>query len=341
MKIDIQSTLGARALESTKELRKLCEAGTDWVRINMSHTKHEDAEDIVGWLRRAFPQVRIFMDLQGPKLRVGKMARELRIRPEDEVIFCPQSLYNQVPPRERDSQRMIPVASPFPFANLFSAELFRLKDGQIEFSVERRLPDQEVLICEAKGSGMIRSEKGLNAPGIDRTGAPLPPKDLADIALGQRLGVDAICCSFVTTGAEMQQARETVAKLSSTWKPQLWAKVECREAMEHLDAIIAASDAVLIGRGDLAGELGGDPQVVHAAALSIATQVVAAGKPCAVGTKLLESMRTAVEPTDAEVAALLDYLQAGVTGYLLTAETSVGDHPVEAIQRLRQIAQFA
>ncbi len=338
MKIAIQSTLGQRALESTRELRKLCDAGTDWVRINMSHTKHEDAEDIVGWLRRSAPQVKVLLDLQGPKLRVGKMAREQRIRPGDNVVFCTQALYNSAPPRDRDAQRLVPIASPFPFANLFSAELFRLKDGQVEFTIERRIPEQDVLICEAKGSGMIRSEKGLNAPGIDRTGAPLPAKDLADIALGQRLGVDAICCSFVTTGAELVEARAHVAKLAPEWKPQLWAKVECREAMEHLDGILAACDAVLIGRGDLAGELGGDPELVHAAAMQIAKHVVAAGKPCSVGTKLLESMRASPEPSDEEIAALYDYLKAGVTGYLLTAETSVGDYPVEAIQTLRRFA---
>lgn len=338
MNIQIQSTLGKRALESTRELRKLCDAGTDWVRINMSHTRHDDAEDIVGWLRRSAPKVRILLDLQGPKLRVGKMLREQRIRPGDNVAFCTQACYNQAPPRDRDAQRMIPVASPFPFANLFTAEVFRLKDGQVEFTVEKRVPEHEVLICEATGSGVIRSEKGLNAPGIDRTGAPLPAKDLGDIDLGQRLGVDAICCSFVTTGAEMRQARDRVASLSSGWRPQVWGKVECREAMAHLDAIIAESDCVLIGRGDLTGELGGDPEVVHAAALAIARQVVAAGKPCAVGTGLLESMRTALAPSDEELAALHDYLRVGVTGFLLTAETSVGEHPVEAIQTLRRIA---
>ena len=332
------ATLGRRHIENVKELVKLCEGGADWLRINMSHTNAEEAEDVVGWVRRRYPKVKLLQDLQGPKLRVGKMRTEVRVKGGDELVLCPQPVYDKVSPRDRERQKVVPVATPFPFERLGTVPVIRLKDGEMELRVERYIAEEQLVVCDVVAGGVVRSEKGMNAPGVDRSGMGLQARDMADIRLGARLRFDAVCASFVTGRAELDATRELAAKTAPDWKPAIWAKVECKEAMDALEEIVAACDAVLIGRGDLAAELGGDEDDVHDAALSIARKVVGWKRTCHVGTKLLESMRTATTPSEAEVEALGDYLRAGVVGYLLTAETSVGDHPVEAIAVVRKVA---
>lgn len=332
------ATLGRRHVESVKELARLCDGGADWLRVNMSHTNAEEAEDVVGWVRRRFPKVKLLQDLQGPKMRVGKMRTEVRVKGGDELVLCPQPVYDKVSPRDRERQKVVPVSTPFPFERLGTVPVIRLKDGEMELRVERHIAEEQLVVCDVVSGGVVRSEKGMNAPGVDRSGLGLQAKDIIDLKLGARLRFDAVCASFVTGRAELDAVRELAAQVAPDWKPEFWAKVECREAIAALEEITAACDAVLIGRGDLAAELGGDEDDVHDAALSIARKVVGLRRTCHVGTKLLESMRSATAPTEAELEALGDYLRAGVVGYLLTAETSVGDHPVEAIAAVRKAA---
>lgn len=334
------STIGSRALDSTRELRRLCEGGSDMLRLNFSHTAADEAEGVVQWARRNFPQIKLLQDLQGAKLRVGRMRQQRRVSPGDQVVFVPQKVYDNVDPRERDRQCLVPVNAPFPFERLEKATDIRMKDGSMQFRIERRLPPEGLLICEVVVGGMIRAEKGLNAPGVDRSGVGLPQKDVRDLALAAEMRFDAVMASFVTGKTELLHAREILAQGPAEWKPQLWAKVECREALDNLDEIIEYADAILIGQGDLGGELG--TEALPAASREIAQRVVAAGKPCSIGTGLLESMRDAPTATEAEIQNLREFMELGVRGFLLTAETSVGQHPVEAIQTVRQVAaEFA
>lgn len=331
--MSVIASVGRRAIASAEELDVLCRA--DLLRLNFSHTAPADALAVAAQVRERHPAVRILQDLQGAKIRVGALPHELKVPPGERVVFVSESRYEELPVDRRGRFAIVPVATPFPFSRLAQATEVRMKDGTMRFRVEQNAAREGHLACVTLSGGMIRAEKGMNVPGVDRSGVGLPLKDLEDLETAWELRPDAICVSFVTGAGELLQARELIQRGPDGWSPELWAKVECREAIERIEEIAAVADVILIGQGDLAGELG--PAEVHEAALEIARRARAAGRPVAAGTGLLESMRRSTVPRAEEIAALRALLEAGVTGFLLTAETTVGQHPGESIEALRRI----
>jgi pyruvate kinase len=172
---------------------------------------------------------------------------------------------------------------------------------------------------------------------VDRSATPLPAKDLADARLAGELGADALCVSFVTGASQVEEARAALRSSAPKAKTAVWAKVECREAIDALDAVLGVSDAVLVGRGDLAGELG--PENVRAATDEIVKRTVAKGLPCHVGTNVLPGMCRDPRPTTDEREDVMRLVASGVRGFLLTAETSVGRNPEASILALREILE--
>jgi len=333
------ATIGPGAVEDQRRLKALLEGAPDMVRVNCSHTDPEDAEALVGWIRRKYPGVKVLFDLQGAKVRVGRMRGEVRVSPGDEVVFMPQAAFDQVAGRGGRAQGIVvPVQCPFAFGRMRRVSEIRMKDGTMSFRVtgSRQQGEVEAIWTETLEGGVIRAEKGMNAPGVDRSGVGLTPKDVRDLEQAAEIRPDGVCVSFVTGALEMDQAREVLARLAPGFAPAMWAKVECLEGIAALDEIVRASDAVLIGQGDLAGELG--PVNMRPAAEGIARRVVAAGLPCAVGTGLLDSMRSRPEPTLTDVGNVTAFLGLGVSGFLLTAETTLGQHPAAAIAAVRKIA---
>ncbi|MSP60815.1 MAG: hypothetical protein EXR72_10830 [Myxococcales bacterium] len=332
------ASLGRRAIEAPSELAVLCDAGADLIRINFSHTTASEAARVTEWVRTNRPSVRLMQDLQGAKLRVGKLAREIRVAAGEVVVFVSESRFESLPDAKHKNA-IVPVSAPFPFTRLAGTRLIRMKDGTMIFRVESNLAlDQEAIQCRTELGGVIRAEKGMNAPGVERMDIGLPPKDLRDLEAAYALRPDVVCVSFVTSERELREAREVIDRGPADWRPELWAKVECAEAMLHLEAICGACDAVLIGQGDLSGELGADP--AQGAALEIAERVRACGKPCSVGTGLLESMRRGTVPTGGEIANLQRFTQRGVSGFLLTAETTIGADPGGALRALRLCLEY-
>jgi pyruvate kinase len=234
-------------------------------------------------------------------------------------------------------RHLVPIAAPFPFARLAAANVLRMKDATMAFRiVENHAPEGWILAVTDTG-GVIRSEKGMNAPGVDRSAVALPAKDVADAKLAAELGAEALCVSFVTGAGELEAARKTLRDAAPDGTTAVWAKVECREAIDALDAVLGACDAVLVGRGDLAGELG--PENVRAATDEIVKRTVAKGLPCHVGTNVLPGMCRDPRPSSDEREDALRLLKLGVNGFLLTAETSVGRNPDASVQALREILE--
>ena len=333
------ATLGGGALgevsSSPRSLRSICEAKPEYIRVNLSHTTEKEAEQVVSFVRTQFPDIRILFDLQGAKIRVSAKARAMEVKKGDKVIFIDEARFQAAQKQSLGyAGVLVPVAAPFPFATLQRAVCVRMKDATMEFQIEKNeAEDKGFIACMTVRGGMIRPEKGMNAPGITRPHGYLPPQDISDLKLALRLRPDAICVSFVTSAGDMEIAKQAADR--SDYKPEWWAKIECQDGIDSLEEICPSADVILVGQGDLAGELG--REAVHAVAVAIAQKVVACGKPCYVGTGVLKSLTKGTTPDPTELKKINEFLRIGVRGFLLTSETSIGHSPVAAIDAVRRL----
>ncbi len=338
-KIAVMATLGGGALaeapESPRSLRSICQAKPEYLRVNLSHTTEKETEQIVTFVRAQFPDIRILFDLQGAKIRISMKARAIEVKKGSKVIFIDEARFQAAQKQSLGyAGLLVSVASPFPFATLQNAVCIRMKDATMEFQIEKNEAEARGFIaCTTVKGGMIRPEKGMNAPGILRPHGYLPPQDISDLKLALRLKPDAVCVSFVTSAADMELAKQIVA--GSGYHPEWWAKIECQDGINQLDEICPAANVILVGQGDLAGELGKD--AVHEAAVGIAKKAVEFGKPCYVGTGVLKSLTKGTTPAAAELKKINEFLTVGVCGFLLTSETSIGHSPTAAIEAVRKL----
>jgi pyruvate kinase len=206
-----------------------------------------------------------------------------------------------------------------------------LDDGKIELRVTGR--DGGELVTSVVTGGKLGEQKGINAPGVKLPASAITPKDEVDLKFGLELGVDLVALSFVQTPEDLQKAR-AIARAAKRDVP-LIAKIERPQALDHLDAILAASDGVMVARGDLGLEcpLEQIPRVQKA----IIARARALGRPVIVATQVLESMRTSPRPTRAEVSDAATAVDQGVDAIMLAGETAAGEYPVRAVETLAAV----
>jgi pyruvate kinase len=324
--VKIVATLGP-ASQEPHMIRRLCEAGVDVFRINMSHTDHATLAAYVQTIRsveRAIERpIGILADLQGPRLRIGAIAGggvdletgatvrlDLDQGPGDATHLC-------LPHREV-------------FAVLKPDSQLLVDDGRVRLRIEEAGPENAVARVEV--GGHLTDHKGVNVPGAVLPIAALSAKDCADLDRALELKVDWIALSFVQRPEDVAQAQQIVAGRAG-----VLAKLEKPAAIDRLDAIIELVDALMVARGDLGVELpleqvpGLQKQIVRAARR--------AGKPVVVATQMLESMVTSPVPTRAEVSDVATAVFEGADAVMLSAESAVGTYPVEAVEMMDRIAR--
>jgi pyruvate kinase len=324
----IVATLGP-ASSSQSVIEALVAAGVDVFRLNFSHGTHASHAVTFGLVRNAAAQagrhVAILQDLSGPKIRIGRLTGgtpldlaegdELRLGAGDQEggpgrVFTPYA-------------ELIDAAQP-------GARLL-LDDGKIELKVKAK-EDRELVTTVVNG-GRLAEKKGINAPGVILPASAVTPKDEADLRFGLELGVDLIALSFVQTPDDVQAARRIMRAAHAS--VPIVAKIERPQALDHLDAILAASDGVMVARGDLGLEtpLEQVPRVQKA----IIARARVLGRPVIVATQVFESMRTEPRPTRAEVSDAATAVDQGADAIMLAGETAAGDYPVKAVQMLSAV----
>ncbi len=314
----ILATLGPAS--STRErIRALAEAGADVFRLNFSHGSHEDHAERYRLIRAVEAElgrpIGVLMDLQGPKLRVGRFA-------EGRVALAPGARFRlDLDPMVGDVRRAN-LPHPEIFAALEAGTELLLDDGKLRLRVDAFGPDfadTTVLV-----GGTLSDRKGVNVPGVVLPISPLTAKDRADLDFGLALGVDWVALSFVQRPEDLREARELVG--DRAW---IMAKLEKPAAIEELDAIITLADGVMVARGDLGVEL--PPQQVPVLQRRIVRAARAAGRPVVVATQMLESMISAPVPTRAEASDVATAIYDGADAVMLSAESASGQYPVEAV----------
>ncbi|MBN2751440.1 MAG: pyruvate kinase, partial [Rhodospirillaceae bacterium] len=285
----IIATLGPSS-SSDEMIESLFLAGADVFRLNFSHGTQADhrarLDSIRALARRIKRPIGILADLQGPKLRVGTFA-------DGKVALSAGQTFRLDLLDAPGSPERVCLPHPEIFSALVPGTDLLLDDGRIRLTVIHIGP--EFAETEVATGGTLSDRKGVNVPGVQLAISPLTPKDRADLAFALDMGVDWVALSFVQRAEDVAEIRKIVDGTAG-----IIAKLEKPSALEHLDAIIELSDAVMVARGDLGVEI--PPERVPIAQKRIISTCRAAGKPVIVATQMLESMITAPAPTRAEAS---------------------------------------
>ena len=322
--IKIVATLGP-ASHTRDHLHALFLAGVDVFRINMSHTTHANLKTLVDTVRGVEAEVgrpiSILVDLQGPKLRLGKLGGERQLQGGSRVTFVRS---------ETASSAEIPSPHPEIFAALKAGSHLLIDDGKVRLTALEVGRDR--MTAEVIQGGVVKDHKGVNLPDTLLPIPALTPKDRADLDYALQLSVDWLGLSFVQRADDVAELRKMTAGRAG-----VLSKIEKPAALQSLDEILELSDAVMVARGDLGVELpleavpGRQKQIIQAARH--------AGKPVVVATQMLESMITSPVPTRAEVSDVANAVYEGADAVMLSAETAAGAHPVEAVSVMDRIAR--
>ncbi|MCJ7420883.1 pyruvate kinase [Sphingomicrobium astaxanthinifaciens] len=323
-KVKILTTLGP-ASDSPEMIERLMRAGADAFRINMSHGEQADKAALVRHIRALEKTLKrpttILFDLQGPKLRVGAFAGgKARLEKGDTFTLDRD-------PAPGDATR---VCLPHPelFEAITAGSLLLIDDGKMRLKVTEAHDDR--IVTEVRVSGTIRDRKGVNVPDVLIPIPALTEKDRSDLDFALEQGADWIALSFVQRPADVEEARELVKGRAA-----ILAKIEKPQAVDSLDAILEAADAVMVARGDLGVEL--PPEQVPVVQNKIVATARQHGKPVVVATQMLESMIQSPTPTRAEVNDVADAIYDGADAVMLSAESAAGDYPVQAVKMMDRI----
>ena len=325
-RVKIVATLGP-ASNDPATIRRLAEAGADVFRLNMSHGTQEDIaarHAMVRAVEAALGRpIAILADLQGPKLRLGRFvagAAEL----EEGAAFR-----LDLDPAPGDAHR---VCLPHPeiFAALKPGATLLVDDGKLRLTVEDCGAEFAETVVAVGGT--ISDRKGVNVPDVVLPLRALSEKDRSDLEFACGLGVEWLALSFVQRAADVEEARSLAAG-----RARVVAKIEKPAALEEFDAILAASDGIMIARGDLGVEL--PVQAVPPIQKRLVRKVRAAAKPVIVATQMLESMIHSPMPTRAEVSDVAAAIYEGTDAVMLSAESAAGSYPVEAVATMNAVAE--
>lgn len=322
----ILATLGPASCCEEK-IDSLIDAGVDGFRLNFSHGTHEEHqrtyETIRSVSKRKNVHTTIVADLQGPKLRIG-LFKNGKV-----TLKAGQTFTLDMKKEDGDENRVT-----LPHKEIFEAlkvgDKLLVNDGNIILRVLKC--DAKAAVTEVEVGGVISGHKGVNLPNSSLNISPLTPKDLDDLEFVLKLGVDCVCLSFVQRASDIKEARKIIGK-----KAWIISKLEKPQVMDELDAIVKASDMVMVARGDLGVEC---PIVtVPVLQKKIEAKCRLYGKPVIVATQMLESMISAPMPTRAEVSDVATAVYDGCDVVMLSAETAAGNYPVETVKTMRGVIE--
>jgi pyruvate kinase len=328
-KTKIVATLGP-AIDSKEMLLKMVATGVNVFRINFSHADYDEVKKRVRFIREINEEhgynAAILADLQGPKLRVGVMKDDVVVAPGDEIIFATGTRF------EGTKERVYMTYDRFPM-DTKPGEQILLDDGKLIFEVVSTNNKDEVKAKVIQG-GPLKSKKGVNLPNTNISQPALTEKDKKDALFSIEQEVDWIALSFVRNPEDLMEL-EAIISEHSDYKIPIIAKIEKPEAVENIDKIVAYCDGLMVARGDLGVEI-----PAHEVPL-IQKQLVLKAKsariPVIIATQMMESMITSLTPTRAEVNDVANSVMDGADAVMLSGETSVGQYPVQVIQKMSDI----
>ena len=327
MNTKIVATIGPKT-ESPADFLRLLKEGVDMVRVNFSHASYEQYNRIKklvdDYNKKNKAEIKIMLDLQGPRIRVGTMPEGgilLREGDKYSFVFKKGGVYKE---------NIIPIDYSDLHLDIKKGEPLFLANGEIELIIN------EVEGCFIKGTvvqgGLLTSHKGINVPYTNLKRGGLTPKDIKDVKFGLKAGVDYIALSFVQTKADVDKLRQIIAKNK---KVKIISKIERAIALRNIDEIIKASDVIMIARGDLGIEIPIEElPIIQKYLVKFAHWH---DKPAIIATQIMTSMIKNSHPTRAEISDIANAVLDGGDMVMLSDETTIGDHPFAAVKTLKKV----
>lgn len=327
-KTKIICTLGP-ATQSAELLGQMIAAGADVFRINMSHAQHP-------WVREVVPQIRtlaeksgrsigILLDTQGPAIRTGDVKTDLRLQAGDVVEFTVRGA-------QSEEKYSVDVNYAGLVDDINVGDIVLVDNGLLRMEVLQKQANR--VKCKVLTPGTLGSRRHINLPGVRVNLPPLTAKDLEDVSLGAELQVDFIALSFVREKSDVDELRSILQRRKC--KTRIVAKIEDQSAVDTVDDIIKAADAIMVARGDLGIEC--PMEELPIIQRRIVKTCIRLGKPVVVATHMLESMITNPLPTRAEITDVANAVFEQSDAVMLSGETSTGRYPVECVKVLDRVA---
>ncbi|MDT0676399.1 pyruvate kinase [Autumnicola musiva] len=330
-KTKIVATLGPAT--STKEvLFDMLQAGVNVFRINFSHADYDDVRERVAMIRNLNKEhnfnAAILGDLQGPKLRVGTMKEEVVVSKGDEIIFATGEEFKGT------AERVYMNYDTFP-QDVNPGERILLDDGKLIFEVVSTNRENEVKTKVIQG-GPLKSKKGVNLPNTKISLPALTEKDVKDAIFACEMEVDWMALSFVRHAEDLIELQNLIQE-HSKHKIPIVAKIEKPEGVQNIEKIVAYCDGLMVARGDLGVEI--PAQEVPLIQKKLVLVAKKARIPVIIATQMMETMISSLTPTRAEVNDVANSVMDGADAVMLSGETSVGQYPVQVIEKMCQILE--
>ena len=325
----IIATIGP-ATDTPELIERMICTGMGIARINMSHSSHDKAREIVGHIReireRLKVHVGILMDTQGPAIRTGDLSANLDLKAGDTIALTVRG-------ESSEEERSVDVNYDNLVDDICEGDVVLVDNGEIQLKVLQK--KRNLLQCEVLTPGVLGSRRHINLPGVRVNLPALTDKDVADVELGVELGVDFFAMSFVREAQDVTRLRGILDYRKGSQK--IVAKLEDQEAIRNLDEIIAVADGIMVARGDLGIEC--PYQDLPIIQRRIVKRCITQGTPVIVATHMLESMIENPMPTRAEVTDVANAIYEEADAVMLSGETSVGRYPLKCLEVLVQIAR--
>ncbi len=329
IKAKIVATIGP-ASRDRATLEKLVASGLNVARLNFSHGSYEDHSEAIRTIRSISRThnrpVAILLDLQGPKLRVGKLKGGTAVELKAGDTFCITTEACQ------GTAKLVSTTYPNLAADVQPGDTILLDDGLIRLIVES--VKKPTVRCRVKNGGFLKENKGINLPGVGISAPSLTEKDKRDINFGIKNGVDYFALSFVRSVDDLKEIKEIIHRQGSDIP--VVAKIEKPEAVQNLEGILDAADAIMVARGDLGVEL--RPELVPTIQKQIIHTCLRQNKPVITATQMLETMSHNPIPTRAEASDVANAIFDGTDAIMLSGETASGRYPVQALKMMAKIA---
>jgi len=322
-KTKIVATIGP-ASNSKEMLRALAKEGVDVFRLNFSHGSHADHQKVIDFVREINAElgthVALLQDLQGPKIRVNEVKAGTILEPRASLIITTREVMG-------DNKLVSTSYQNLP-NDVKIGDMVLIDDGKIELKVTE-VRDTEV-VCEVVYGGPLKSRKGINLPYSKVSAPSLTDKDMEDLLFGLRNRVDWVALSFVRKAKDIDILRGIVEEHGAPTK--IIAKIEKPEALENIDAVLNATDGVMVARGDLGVEIW--LEEVPMVQKMLVEKCNRLAKPVIVATQMMESMIENPRPTRAETNDVANAVMDGADALMLSAETAAGKYPIEVIRSM-------
>lgn len=325
----IVATIGPSSYDKAL-LKEMFAAGLNVARINFSHSNHQEAKQIFDWVQELNQEedrnVAVLGDLQGPKLRLGNVEENQKIKKGHEIIITTDECIG-------NSSRVYITYPNFP-KDVKIGDSIMLDDGKLILRAESTNERNEVKARVIQG-GELKSKKGVNLPNTKISLPCLTPKDLADLDFSLKIGVEWIGLSFVRNVEDIIELQEIIKKNDS--HARVIAKIEKPEAIQQIDQIIMQSDAIMVARGDLGVEV--PMERVPNLQKLITRKCIKHSTPVIIATQMMESMMESLSPSRSDVNDVANAVHDRVDGVMLSGETSVGKYPVGVIKVMNKVVK--